>query len=331
MKLSKYDYFLPPHLIAKHPKPSRLLVFDRNKDEIIDANFTDLARFIPPQTTIFINKTRVIKARLRGHKKSGAKTELLYLSSPNETTHQVQIKGSVKVADELHFGKLRTIIKKLNQDGTRLVECFADNTLLNKQMLLDFLDTHALMPLPPYIKREETKKDEQDYQSVFAQDLGSVAAPTASLHFTKEHINALQKDFNFREITLHVGMGTFSNIKQEDLHLHKMHKEFYHAPQNSIDDIFSSKKILAIGTTVARTIEHIFRTHDPSNWCDLFLNPQNPPKRIDALLTNFHLPKSSLLILVASMLGLETTKRIYTHAIKNEYRFFSYGDCMLIL
>ena len=187
------------------------------------------------------------------------------------------------------------------------------------------------IPLPPYIKREDTKEDEQNYQSVFAKKEGAIAAPTASLHFSKETIEQIKKKFKTYFITLHVGAGTFKPVECETITDHPMHSEYYEIPSKTKSILDSNSKILAIGTTVTRTIEYYDRVKKENGECDLFLNPSNLPQRVDYLLTNFHLPKSTLLMLVASFVGVEKSQEIYKEAITKEYKFYSYGDAMLIL
>ena len=187
------------------------------------------------------------------------------------------------------------------------------------------------MPLPPYIKREDNKNDEYDYQSVFAQNIGAVAAPTASLHFSSKMFKKLQEKFECSSITLHVGAGTFKPVEVDDIRQHIMHAESYNIPKKTKKILQSEKNILAIGTTVTRAIEFFQRTNKLSGLCDLFLHPDNPPLRVNYLLTNFHLPKSTLLMLVASFIGIKKTLELYNEAIENRYRFYSYGDAMLIL
>ena len=193
------------------------------------------------------------------------------------------------------------------------------------------VDEIGHIPLPPYMQREDKSSDEEEYQTVFSQNAGAVAAPTASLHFTPELFEALRSQHPLEFLTLHVGAGTFKPVEAETITEHPMHSEYYHIPPAALELIRSDRELLAIGTTVTRTVEYFMRTQKSEGEANLFLHPKNPPMRVDHLLTNFHLPKSTLLMLVASFVGLEQTQAIYAEAIREKYRFFSYGDAMLIL
>jgi S-adenosylmethionine:tRNA ribosyltransferase-isomerase len=279
----------------------------------------------------------VIKARIYGKKESGAKIELLLNKPYVENSFAVFIKGKVKVGTILFFEKdLCCEVLKTLEDGSRIVFFYYLSTDLSKNRLdfhnlIGILNQIGHIPLPHYLGREDEKTDESDYQTLFAKNYGAVAAPTASLHFTPETFKALEEKYNLFYLTLHVGAGTFKPVDCEDILAHPMHSEFFDIPQDSKEAIQSNKKILAVGTTVTRTIEYFNATKEESGEANIFLNPLNHPKRVDHLLTNFHLPKSTLIMLVASFIGLEETLRIYNEAIKNRYRFFSYGDGMLII
>ncbi|RUM66269.1 MAG: tRNA preQ1(34) S-adenosylmethionine ribosyltransferase-isomerase QueA [Sulfurospirillum sp.] len=334
--VDSYDYKLPQNLIAttpSNPKDSaKLLIYDRKKDKITHAIFKDILDFIPNECAIFLNDTKVIKARIFGEKPSGGKIELLLNSPLQDNRFLVYIKGRVKEGLELLFDEnLKAKIERLNSDGTRVVKFFKDQKELSFEELNSVLEKIGHIPLPPYINREDNKDDESDYQSLFAKQLGAVAAPTASLHFTKELLKKMQESFDSYYVTLHVGAGTFKPVTAKSIKDHKMHEEIFHIPPSSKDVILSDKAILAVGTTVTRTIEYFARTKKESGKSDLFLHPQNRPLRVDHLLTNFHLPKSTLLMLVASFVGIEKTLKLYEEAIKKDYRFYSYGDAMLIL
>ena len=334
--LKDYDFNLPDELIAQTPVTPRdsakLLVYDRKKDKITHTLFNKILDFIPNDTQIILNDTKVIKARIYGKKASGGKVELL-LQKPLELNRfLVNIRGKVKIDTKLFFdNSLIAIIKKLNSDGTREVEFYKGNQLLNFAQILDIFNDIGHIPLPPYIKREDTKSDSKDYQTIFAKKEGAVAAPTASLHFTSGLFNRLKNQFNTNYLTLHVGIGTFKPVEVNDIRDHHMHSEYYEIPNNTANIINSNKNILCIGTTVTRAVEYYTRTNLQTAECNLFLHPNNPPKRVNFLLTNFHLPKSTLIMLVSSFIGTKTTISIYKEAIKNRYRFFSYGDAMLIV
>jgi len=204
---------------------------------------------------------------------------------------------------------------KLQEDGTRIVKFFQNNKELDFLSLVEVLNKIGHLPLPPYLKREDEEKDNTTYQTLFSKNYGAVAAPTASLHFTKELLEKLENRYNTNYLTLHVGAGTFKPVETEDILDHPMHSEYYDIPDISRDVLDSDKKVLAVGTTVTRTIEYFNDTKKTNGEANLFLNPLNKPKRVDYLLTNFHLPKSTLIMLVSSFIGLEETMNIYKEAI----------------
>jgi len=334
--VDSYDYILDDKLIASspaNPKDSaKLLVYERETDTIIHAVFRDILNFIPKNTAIILNDTKVIKARIFGTKKSGGKVELLINSPLENNQFLVYIRGRVKEETSLSFDEFLTAtVVKLNDDGTRVVEFYNKDTLIDFETLNTILEKIGHIPLPPYIKREDNKEDEQDYQTLFAKNIGAVAAPTASLHFTPQLLETIKDIHECAFVTLHVGAGTFKPVEEQDINNHIMHKEFYNIPKSTQAIIDSDKKILAIGTTVTRAIEYYAREKKTSGESDLFLHPKNKPIRVDNLLTNFHLPKSTLLMLVASFVGLERSLELYEEAISKEYHFYSYGDAMLII
>ncbi|TWO19685.1 tRNA preQ1(34) S-adenosylmethionine ribosyltransferase-isomerase QueA [Campylobacter hyointestinalis] len=333
--LSSYDYKLPSDLIAASPtipkEDGKLLVYDRNKDQIFHYKFGDLAKILPPCNIIF-NDTKVIKARIYGKKQSGGKIELLLNSPLNDNKFSCYIKGKTSVHTILNFDlNLKAEVLELGDDASRVVRFTKDGKVIAINELYEILASIGHVPLPPYIKREDSKDDEKWYQSIFAKNPGAVAAPTASLHFSHEMLTNLKKNHEISYITLHVGAGTFKGVESDDIRDHKMHSEFYDIPKNTESIINSNAKILGVGTTVTRCIEYYARTKQANGFCDLFLHPQNRPQRQDYLLTNFHLPKSTLIMLVASFIGLEKTMEIYKIAIENRYKFYSYGDSMLII
>ena len=331
-----YDYRLPEELIAHSPAEPResagLLVYERKTQKITHTTVGRLPEFIPEGCHIFLNDTKVIKARLFGHKKSGGKIELLLNSPLREGRFLVYIRGKVRPGMRLFFEEgLEAEVLALHEEGTRVVTFFQNEKRLDFEALQMILDRIGHMPLPPYIKRSDTEKDLQDYQPLFAREAGAVAAPTASLHFTPSLFGRLQKHFPLHYITLHVGAGTFKPVESSRIEAHIMHKEHFNIPPKSAEILESDAQILAVGTTVTRTIEYYVRTKERSGEADIFLHPLNPPRRVNHLLTNFHLPKSTLLMLVASFVGLEKTLELYAEAIRQKYRFYSYGDAMLIL
>lgn len=332
-KTSSYDFFLPEDLIAKYPATpadsARLLIYDRKSNTIKHDVFKNILDYID-DCAVVLNNTKVIKARIFGHKSTGAKIELL-INKPLVNNHfLVYIRGKVKLGDILDFDGFSAKVIALNLDGSRVVE-FYDQKSIDFDRLIKYLDDIGHVPLPPYINRADIKQDEQDYQTLFAKYSGSVAAPTASLHFTDELLARFRSRFDMGFVTLHVGAGTFKPVDVESIEQHIMHSEQYLIDDSTKELIESKQKLLAVGTTVTRTIEFYYRCKAQSGECNLFLNPNNPPQRVDYLLTNFHLPKSTLIMLVASFVGVEKTLELYNEAIKNKYRFYSYGDAMLVL
>ena len=342
-----YGYALPPSYIATtplHPRDSaKLLVYDRKTETIIHTTVRELLDFIPKGCEIFLNDTRVIKARLFGKKEKiashdestsqgGGKVELL-LNKPLDATHfLVFIRGKVVEGAKLYFDDaLVATVTALHEDGSRVVQFTHHQLPIRFEDLVLVLDKIGHIPLPPYIQREDTQEDERDYQTLFAKHAGAVAAPTASLHFTPALFAALEKNYKTHTLTLHVGAGTFKPVDTAQILDHPMHAEYFQIPASSAEVIESDSPLLAIGTTVTRTIEYYIRTKQTEGECTLFLHPQNPPQRVNHLLTNFHLPKSTLIMLVSSFIGREKTLHLYQEAIAKKYRFFSYGDAMLIL
>jgi len=337
LKTSSYDFTLPPELIATHPiEPrdhARLLVYDRKSDTITHARFDALDAFLPKACGIIFNDTKVIKARLYGHKPSGGKVELLINRPLDAHRVNVYIRGRVKSGTDIAFESgFHAKVLALHDDGSRDVNFYLDDKMLRFEEILPIIDTQGHIPLPPYMQRDDEKIDEEDYQSVFARHEGAVAAPTASLHFTQEQFTRLCSNHPNASVTLHVGAGTFKPVDSEIITDHPMHSEYYAISPEAKSLIESDLPLLCVGTTSTRTIEfHARHPEQLSGEANLFLHPGNPPLRVNHLLTNFHLPQSTLLMLVASFVGVETTHRLYAEAIKERYRFYSYGDAMLIL
>ncbi len=330
-----YDYHLPEELIAAHPVHPRdhakLLVYDRKSDTITHTAFRHLLDFLPPDCDIFLNDTRVIKARIFGKKASGGKVELLLNKPLGTDSYQVMIRGRVKAGAVLYFDQALTArVVALHSDGSRTVTFQQEGKPILFETLVHVLDEIGHIPLPPYIHRTDNEEDERDYQTLFAREAGAVAAPTASLHFTEALFEEMKQRHQTHTLTLHVGAGTFKPVEAEEILDHPMHSEYFHIPPESAKRLDTPHPILAIGTTVTRTIEYYARTKRTEGECDLFLNPSNPPIRVSHLLTNFHLPKSTLIMLVSAFIGREKTLALYREAIEKQYRFFSYGDAMLI-
>ena len=331
-----YDYELPEGFIATtpvHPRDhAKLLVYNRKTDTITHTTFKHLLDFVPKECDVFLNDTRVIKARIFGRKESGGKVELLFNKPLDAHHYLVLIRGKVKVDTKLFFDdSLVATVTELNEDGSRVATFTHKDKEIRFEELVLVLDDIGHIPLPPYMHREDNKEDETDYQTLFAKNAGAVAAPTASLHFTPELFAALEARHQTHKVTLHVGAGTFKPVEVEEILDHPMHSEYFHISKKAAKVLDSKTPLLAIGTTVTRTLEYYVRTGKMDGECDLFLNPHNPPQRVTHLLTNFHLPKSTLIMLVSAFIGREKTLQLYKEAIEKEYRFFSYGDAMLIL
>lgn len=334
---SSYDFTLPDELIATHPASPRdhakLLVYDRKTDTITHTYYYDFEKYIPKDCALIFNDTKVIKARLFGFKPSGGKLELLINRALNANDVNAYIRGKVKVGTEILFDEnLVAKVTQMNEDGSRVVNFFKDDALLRFEDILPIIDIIGHIPLPPYIQREDNEEDANEYQSVFAKEEGAVAAPTASLHFTEEQHKRVCRDFKHAYVTLHVGSGTFKPVDADVITDHPMHSEYYAISDEAKEILDSQTPVLSIGTTPTRTIE-FYDKHGKvqSGEANLFLHPQNKPSRVNHLLTNFHLPKSTLLMLVASFVGLDKTQELYAEAIKEKYRFYSYGDAMLII
>lgn len=333
---SSYHYELPDELIATHPVHPRdhakLLVYNRADKTIAHARFDALESFLPRNCGIIFNDTKVIKARLYGKKESGGAIELLINRPHDAHTINVYIRGRVKLGTILRFNEaLSARVISLHDDGSRSVHFYLHNSPIRFEELLPILDQVGHIPLPPYLGREDNSEDEREYQSVFAHHEGAVAAPTASLHFTDELFDTVCANHPHAFVTLHVGSGTFKPVEAKIITDHPMHSEYFNISYPAKELIDSNLPLLSVGTTSTRTVEYYVRTWETSGEANLFLHLNNPPQRVNHLLTNFHLPQSTLLMLVASFVGIEETHRIYKEAIDEKYRFFSYGDAMLIL
>jgi len=334
MKLTDFDFELPKSLIAQNPTEnrtdSRLLV---PQSTIIDSFFHQIASFIKPGDLLVMNNTRVIPARLFGHKESGGKVEIMIERLLNDRQVLAMIKASrapqIDSFITLENGEKAQVVSKEN--GFYTLDFLTDS-------LLDLLDNVGHIPLPPYIERGDEQADLERYQTVFAKEDGAVAAPTAGLHFDDELLSSLkEKGINHCFVTLHVGAGTFQPVKVDEITDHKMHSEYFEIDQITVDQINQTKKnggrVIAVGTTAVRSIESAAKSgalKATKEETDIFIYPGYEFKIVDMLITNFHLPKSSLLMLVSAFIGRERMMEIYHHAIENKYRFFSYGDAMLL-
>ena len=332
---------IPASRIAQYPlekrSSSRMLVYDRANKKIQHLYFKDIVNYFNSGDLVIVNNTKVMKARLLGHKKTGAKIELFLVNKREGLLWECLVKPlkRVSVGERIFF------------DNDNYAEVISiDRKLAIATMSFhvtkwdDFLDKHGRVPLPPYIKRDMQSADIEWYQTVYAKDIGAVAAPTAGLHFNEEIIKDLkQKQVDIDAVTLHVGLGTFQSVSEQNLISGQLHSEEFKIKQDVADKInnvfINNKKFLAVGTTVVRVLESSAIQKEKlaakSAHTKLFIKPGFEFKILDCLLTNFHLPESSLIYLVESFIGEEALNFIYSEAVKENYRFYSYGDCMLIL
>lgn len=336
MDLQDFVYDLPKSLIAQHPLPkrdhARLMVIDRTSGIISHSRFDELESFLPPKSFFILNDSKVIPARLFGTKeRSGGMVEIFLLKKLIDGyTYEALLRPSKKIrsGDRINFEKSPLYATIVDVDA-RLVK-------FNYKNIMPHIQRIGHIPLPPYIRRDDEKSDHEFYQTVYAKNAGSVAAPTAGLHFTKLHLNELHKNGHetFRT-TLHVNYATFKAVEEEDVTKHQMHYESYEILAAILRKIkenrAENKKAIAVGTTSCRVIESVAKTGILKGETNLFIYPGYKFQMTDALLTNFHLPYSSLLMLVFAFGGMDLLKRAYQEAIEKKYRFFSYGDCMLIL
>ena len=340
MKTDDFDFYLPEDLIAQTPlekrDSSRLLVLDKETGNIIHKHFTDIIDYLNKGDTLVLNDTKVMPARLYGVKEeTGAVVEVLLLKDNGENIWECLTKPAkrIKKGTIISFGegKLKARCVKVLDEGIRYFK------LEYKGILYEILDELGEMPLPPYI--HEKLKDKNRYQTVYAKNVGSAAAPTAGLHFTADLLDRIKcKGVNIVYITLHVGLGTFRPVNVSDVSKHKMHSEYYIMSEDVAkvlnDTKKSGHKIIAVGTTSTRTLETVMslygRFKECSGWTDIFIYPGYQFKGIDYLITNFHLPKSTLVMLVSALAGKDNIMKAYNEAVKEKYRFFSFGDSMLI-
>ena len=334
MKLSDFDFDLPNSLIAQYPSErridSRLLVVE---DDFIDATFSQLGEFLKPKDLLILNDTKVIPARLFGRKESGGKVEILVERLINDFQALVMIKAS-------RAPKIGSYIVLENDKQVKVIDKASGLYKLSfgSNSILTLLNEIGHVPLPPYIERIDEKEDFVRYQTVYAKNDGAVAAPTAGLHFDEpllSNLNSYGVDYAF--VTLHVGVGTFQPVKVEDIKDHQMHSEYFEVCQETVDKIVTTKanggRIVAVGTTAVRTLESTAlqgKLSSTKGDTDIFIYPGFEFRLVDAMITNFHLPKSSLLMLVGAFIGIEKMFQIYQYAIEEKYRFFSYGDAMLL-
>ena len=339
MKLTDFNYELPEELIAQHPydkrDEARLMVLDREKQTIENKIFKDIIDYLNPGDCLVINDTKVIPARLYGKKETGANVEFLLLNQIEGDIWEVMVRPGRKLLPgaKVSFGEglLEAEILEILEGGNRKVS-FKYNGIFN-----EILDKIGLMPLPPYIK--ESLKEKDKYQTVYARDLGSSAAPTAGLHFTEELLEQIRKKgIEIAKVTLHVGIGTSRPVKVENIEEHKMHSEHFYIKEVEAEKINNAKKngkrVIAVGTTSCRVLESIANedgyVEETEKDTSIFIYPGYKFKCIDALVTNFHLPESTLLMLVSALAGREYILKAYNKAVEDKYKFFSFGDAMLI-
>ena len=340
MKTDDFDYYLPEELIAQTPlkkrDSSRMLVLDKQNGNIFHKTFSDIIDYLNPGDTLVLNDTKVIPARIIGVKEeTGAVIELLLLKNIDDNNWECLTRPAkrVKVGTVISFGDgmLKAKCSSVGEEGIRVFSLSYDG------ILYEILDKLGTMPLPPYI--HEKLEDQSRYQTVYAKNIGSAAAPTAGLHFTKELLNDIKnKNVNIAYLTLHVGLGTFRPVNVEDVTKHKMHTEYYSISKETCDIINKTKesgnKIVVVGTTSVRVLETVMNRFGELKECsgvtDIFIYPGYKFKIVDNLITNFHLPKSTLVMLVSALAGKDNIMKAYHEAVLNKYRFFSFGDAMFI-
>lgn len=342
MDIAEFDFHLPEQLIAQTPlknrSSSRLMVLDKNLQTIQHKHFSDIIHYLNRGDCLVLNNTKVLPARLYGIKKdTGAKIEVLLLHQAEKDVWETLVKPAkrIKQGTEIIFGDgllTATCLEELDHGG-RMLNFHYDG------IFYEVLDKLGEMPLPPYIKEQLPEKER--YQTVYAKEEGSAAAPTAGLHFTEELLqNIKDKGVTIAYVTLHVGLGTFRPVSAETVEEHEMHKEFYSLSAETAKVLNETRrnggKIIAVGTTSTRTLETIARDYDgifteSRGWTDIFIYPPYRFRAIDGLITNFHLPKSTLIMLVSAFAGKEFIMKAYEEAVKEKYRFFSFGDAMLII
>lgn len=340
MQLSDFNYDLPPALIAQHPlanrTDSRLLELRADGDksaQLIDRQFRDILNLINPGDLLVFNDTKVIPARLHGKKETGGNVELLIerISAENQAWVQIRASKVPKNGSIVHIHNLAGEsfpVEMIGYDGRFYEVRFPQN-------VFSLLERFGELPLPPYIEHQPDAQDATRYQTVVAKNPGAVAAPTAGLHFDEDILNRLTKNgARQATVTLHVGAGTFTPVREEDLSKHRMHYEWYSIPAQTLEAITQTRRdgnrVIAVGTTSLRALESQALTQQSSGETNLFITPGFTFKTVDCLLTNFHLPKSTLLMLVSAFAGVGNIRNAYQHAIQNQYRFFSYGDAMFL-
>lgn len=341
MRTEDFDYTLPDELIAQHPPAvrgtSRLLVLDKQSGAMEHLHYSDIHKFLEPGDVVVLNDTKVIKARLVATNSQGKERELLLLEQHGHEfgihSHKVLYRGKIHAGESLKVHNIEVVVQEVGDGGIA--------TIRSEENLLEISNHFGSVPLPPYMKRHATPEDTERYQTVFADKAGSVAAPTASLNFTDELEHALRANgVEIVYLTLHVGLGTFLPIRVDDVTKHTMHSEYFEVPQETVATIQkakqSNRKVLAVGTTVTRTLEYCEQqilNQKPqalSGEADIFIYPGYTFKVVDSLVTNFHAPRTTVLMLTAAFAGWDNLEKAYGEAVKEKYAFLSYGDSMLI-
>ncbi|HOP86535.1 MAG TPA: tRNA preQ1(34) S-adenosylmethionine ribosyltransferase-isomerase QueA [Syntrophorhabdaceae bacterium] len=338
MNIEEFDYHLPEGYIAQYPEKdrasSRLLVYDRKRDYIEHSLFKDITQYLKEGDILVLNDSKVIPARLIAKKETGGIVDITLIEQMDKKMWKCLVKGIKRNIKKLHV-KIKDVEARLERNCSFWTIDFSYNG-----DTMEFINTHGLMPLPPYIKRKEKNDIDYDmYQTVYAQYAGSVAAPTAGLHFTEDLLNKINKmGVKIVKVTLHIGIGTFLLIKEKNVEEHKMHGEYYKVSPLTFEILKRAKqerkRVIACGTSAVRTIESIFSRKGDfqlEGYTDIFIYPGYRFNIVDALITNFHLPRSTPLMLVAAFTGKENLLKCYREAIEKKYRFYSYGDAMFVV
>jgi S-adenosylmethionine:tRNA ribosyltransferase-isomerase len=330
MRLQDFFYELPPELIAQYPldkrDQSRLLVLDRKSGDIRHRHFSEIVEFFEPGDVLVLNNTRVFKARLKGKKETGGNVEMLLVREIEKENWEVLVHSSkrLKIGTKIFFND-RSFARIVNKmPGRCAVEFNAP--------AMEMIKKYGIVPLPHYIRRHAVPQDEQTYQTVYADPQGSIAAPTAGLHFTKEILKEIEiKGTKICQLTLHIGPGTFKPIRTQDIERHVMDAEYAEISQETADAINAARRVIGVGTSVTRTLESVAPVQVFSGFTDLFIFPGHRFRVIDHLITNFHLPCSTPFLLVCAFASKELIFKAYQEAVQEKYRFLSYGDAMLIV
>lgn len=340
MLVSDYNYDLPEERIAKFPPKergtTRLLVLNRKTGELQDSHYRDLADFLNPGDVLVLNDTRVMRSRLFCELPDGRERELVVLEKHGDEPQRVMYRGKLHNGDILKLKTqnnreeknhnveiIKLKIEKILEGGIAEVE--------SETPLDELAEKYGTVPLPPYLHRDATEADKKRYQTVWAKNMGSAAAPTASLNMTDELLEKLkQKGIIIKYLTLHVGLGTFLPMRTDKVEDHHMHSEWFNIPEDTLEAIKTAKRVVAVGTTVTRTLEYYAKTGKTTGEDDIFIYPGFEFKIVDALVTNFHAPKSTVLMLASAFAGWENLHHAYDYAVEHDYNFLSYGDSMLI-